>query len=118
MAVKRFYAADMHTALGNTRTQWSEDAVILSTRQLEDGVEVSAAVATTTSRPAPDSGFLLGRSPNAGSTACQAYADSASDASPMSRELSSMRVLMVVAGQLQIEDQDLLAGEGAFVAGR
>jgi len=96
MAVKRFYAADMHTALGNTRTQWGEDAVILSTRQLEDGVGVGSAVESSTSRPALDSGFLLGSSANAGSTACQACADLASDASPMSRELSSMRALMVV----------------------
>ena len=49
MAVKRFYEADMHTALGNTRTQWGEDAAILSTRHLKDGVEVSSAVESSTS---------------------------------------------------------------------
>ena len=117
MAVKRFYEADMHTALGNTRTQWGEDAAILSTRHLKDGVVVSSAVESSTSRPAPDSGFLLGISANAGSTARQACADLASDASPMSRELSSMRALMVVVGQMQIDDQNMFAGEGAFVAG-
>jgi flagellar biosynthesis protein FlhF len=43
MAVKRFYAADMHTALNKIRNQLGADAVILATRQLADGVEVSAA---------------------------------------------------------------------------
>ena len=118
MAVKRFYAVDMCTALGNTRTQWGEGAVILSTRQLEHGVEVRAAVESTASRWVPDSCFQLGRGANAGSAVRQACADSAYDASPMSRELSSMRASMVVAGQMQIEDQGLLAGEGVFFDGR
>lgn len=43
MAVKRFYAVDMRTALNNIRNQLGPDAVILATRQLTDGVEVSAA---------------------------------------------------------------------------
>lgn len=43
MAVKRFYAADMHSALNNIRNNLGADAVILATRQLADGVEVSAA---------------------------------------------------------------------------
>lgn len=46
MAVKRFYAAQMHTALADIRAQLGDDAVILATRQLSDGVEVSAAVDT------------------------------------------------------------------------
>lgn len=91
MAVKRFYAADMHTALGGTRMQLGEDAVTLSTRQLEDGVDVCAAVESTKSTPAPDSSFLLGGSASHCSPAYQAYADLEPDASPMSKELSSMR---------------------------
>lgn len=94
MAVKRFYAADMHSALGNIRTQLGEDAVILSARQLEDGVEVSAAVESTSSRPAPDSSFLLGSSTPARSAAYQTYADLESDVSPMSEELGSMLALL------------------------
>jgi flagellar biosynthesis protein FlhF len=43
MAVKKFYAADMHTALSTIRHQLGEDAVILGSRQLADGVEVSAS---------------------------------------------------------------------------
>ncbi len=43
MAVKKFYAADMHTALNTIRNQLGEDAVILGSRQLADGVEVSAS---------------------------------------------------------------------------
>ncbi len=44
MAVKRFVAPDMHTALNAVRNQLGADAVILATRQLAQGVEVSAAV--------------------------------------------------------------------------
>lgn len=94
MAVKRFYAADMHTALGNIRTQLGEDAVILSTRQLEDGVEVSAAVDSASPRPTPDSSFLFGNGAPGRSTAYQTYADLESDVSPMSKELSSMRAML------------------------
>ncbi|NKB31554.1 MAG: flagellar biosynthesis protein FlhF [Pseudomonadales bacterium] len=49
MAVKRFYAADMHTALYKIRNQLGADAVILATRQLADGVEVSAVAGLTDS---------------------------------------------------------------------
>lgn len=47
MAVKKFYAADMHTALNTIRHQLGEDAVILGSRQLADGVEVSASADST-----------------------------------------------------------------------
>ena len=50
MAVKRFYAADMHTALNKIRNQLGADAVILATRQLADGVEVSAASSLSDSK--------------------------------------------------------------------
>ncbi|MDD9896847.1 MAG: flagellar biosynthesis protein FlhF, partial [Gammaproteobacteria bacterium] len=49
MAVKRFYVADMHTALNKIRNQLGADAVILATRQLAAGVEVSAAASLTDS---------------------------------------------------------------------
>lgn len=91
MAVKRFYAADMHTAPGSTRMQLGEDAVILSVRQLEGGVDVCAAVESTKSTPAPDSSSLLGGSASYCSPAYQTYAVSEPDASLMSKELSSMR---------------------------
>ncbi|MDD9891877.1 MAG: hypothetical protein OXU66_04610 [Gammaproteobacteria bacterium] len=53
MAVKRFYVADMHTALNKIRNQLGADAVILATRQLAAGVEVSAATILTDSANSP-----------------------------------------------------------------
>lgn len=47
MAVKKFYAADMHTALSAIRHQLGDDAVILGSRPHADGVEVSASADTT-----------------------------------------------------------------------
>lgn len=55
MAVKKFYAADMHTALNSIRNQLGEDAVILSSRQLADGVEVSASTEAADSDLSGDS---------------------------------------------------------------
>ena len=43
MAVKKFYASDMRSAMKTIRAQLGEEAVILSTRKLVDGVEVSAS---------------------------------------------------------------------------
>ncbi|MFK7864423.1 MAG: flagellar biosynthesis protein FlhF [Pseudohongiellaceae bacterium] len=43
MAVKKFYASDMRAAMKSIRDQLGDDAVILSTRKLDDGVEVSAS---------------------------------------------------------------------------
>lgn len=43
MAVKKFYASDMRAAMKSIRAQLGEEAIILSTRKLADGVEVSAS---------------------------------------------------------------------------
>ena len=43
MAVKKFYASDMRSAMKTIRAQLGEEAIILSTRKLVDGVEVSAS---------------------------------------------------------------------------
>ncbi|MFT5937885.1 MAG: flagellar biosynthesis protein FlhF, partial [Pseudohongiellaceae bacterium] len=43
MAVKKFYASDMRTAMKAIRAELGDDAIILSTRKLADGVEVSAS---------------------------------------------------------------------------
>lgn len=43
MAVKKFYASDMRAAMKSIRAQLGDDAIILSTRKLDDGVEVSAS---------------------------------------------------------------------------
>jgi len=44
MKIKRYTAATMREALGRIRAEQGEDAVILSTRRLEEGVEVVSAV--------------------------------------------------------------------------
>ena len=43
MKIKRFVAADMRTALRMVRTEHGPDAVILSNRRIEEGVEIVAA---------------------------------------------------------------------------
>ncbi|MDZ4349077.1 MAG: flagellar biosynthesis protein FlhF [Xanthomonadaceae bacterium] len=43
MKIQRFIASDMRTALGQVRQEQGEHAVILSSRRLDDGVEVVAA---------------------------------------------------------------------------
>ncbi|MEQ8803987.1 MAG: hypothetical protein RLP45_18290, partial [Haliea sp.] len=44
MQIKRYMAADMRQALKQVRDEQGPDAVILSSRQLPDGLEVVAAV--------------------------------------------------------------------------
>jgi flagellar biosynthesis protein FlhF len=44
MKIKRFVAADMRQAMGKVREDQGEDAVILSTRRIEEGIEVIAAI--------------------------------------------------------------------------
>jgi flagellar biosynthesis protein FlhF len=44
MKIKRFLAADMRQAMREVREEQGADAVILSTRRLDDGIEIIAAV--------------------------------------------------------------------------
>src|ERR1700677_3549308 len=44
MKIKRFVANDMRQAMRDVRAEQGADAVILSTRRLEDGIEIIAAV--------------------------------------------------------------------------
>ena len=44
MTVKRFYAADMHKAMNIIRSELGDEAIILGSRKLSDGVEVSASL--------------------------------------------------------------------------
>jgi flagellar biosynthesis protein FlhF len=44
MKIKRFLASDMRQAMRDVRAEQGADAVILSTRRLEDGIEIIAAV--------------------------------------------------------------------------
>lgn len=62
MKIKRFVAADMRTAMNLVRKEHGPDAVILSNRRIEEGVEIVAAAhydetavkqALEASRPAP-----------------------------------------------------------------
>lgn len=90
MAVKKFYAVDMRAAPGCMREQLGEDASSLSTRRLEDGVEVVAAVEISLSGPAPDSGFLHGSCDPATMIACQTDSELESDVSLTSNALGSI----------------------------
>jgi flagellar biosynthesis protein FlhF len=63
MKIKRFLAADMRQAMRDVRAEQGADAVILSTRRLEEGIEIIAAVdydeslmreAVRQSSPAPE----------------------------------------------------------------
>ncbi|MQP77453.1 flagellar biosynthesis protein FlhF [Stenotrophomonas sp. MYb238] len=63
MKIKRFVAADMRTAMNLVRKEHGPDAVILSNRRIEEGVEIVAAAhydetavqrALEASRPAPE----------------------------------------------------------------
>ena len=62
MKIKRFVAADMRTAMNLVRKEHGPDAVILSNRRIEEGVEIVAAAhydesvvqrALDAARPAP-----------------------------------------------------------------
>ena len=44
MKIKRYTAASMRIALAQVRAEQGPDAVILSSRRMEDGIEVIAAV--------------------------------------------------------------------------
>src|SRR5262249_50076028 len=44
MKIKRFLAPDMRQAMRDVRAEQGADAVILSTRRLEEGIEIIAAV--------------------------------------------------------------------------
>ncbi len=53
MKIKRFFAADMRTALRQVREQLGSDAVILSNKSVDGGVELVAALDFDDSRLAP-----------------------------------------------------------------
>ncbi len=44
MKIKRYMAASMRAALGQVRAEQGPDAVILSSRRVDEGIEVIAAV--------------------------------------------------------------------------
>ena len=44
MKIKRFLAPDMRQAMRDVRAEQGAEAVILSTRRLEEGIEIIAAV--------------------------------------------------------------------------
>ena len=44
MKIKRFTGSDMKLAMRNVREHWGTDAVILASKRLDDGVEITAAI--------------------------------------------------------------------------
>jgi flagellar biosynthesis protein FlhF len=56
MKIKRFVAPDMRQAMREVREEQGPDAVILSTRRIDDGIEIIAALG-----PAGPTPLSLGR---------------------------------------------------------
>lgn len=73
MAVKKFYASDMRAAMKLIRTQLGDEAIILSTRKLTDGVEVSASA---------DAGAMGGGSFTTGYEADKEFSQKRNDDNP------------------------------------
>ena len=71
MKVKRFFAPDMRQAIRKVRDEQGPDAVILSNRQVEGGIEIIAAVDYDAS--------LFEQQPAADPTELPAVADAAAD---------------------------------------
>lgn len=95
MAVKKFYAADMHTALSTIRNQLGEDAVILGSRQLADGIEVSASTEAADSDLGGDSfASEYAESLNKQDWWQRTIPDAAEDDSGIYSELGNIRALL------------------------
>ena len=75
MRMKRYLASDMRAALRQVRIEQGPDAVILSTRRLDEGVEVCAAVDAADNLHGAE--LLLARAPAPGATATAAVPASA-----------------------------------------
>jgi flagellar biosynthesis protein FlhF len=99
MRIKRFVADNMRQAMNMVRAELGDDAVIMSTRQLDDSVEVTAAMDTEQPvRSAPsapthvaDISQFTSHQPYA---AAQQAAASANDMAQLHQELKQMRAMM------------------------
>jgi flagellar biosynthesis protein FlhF len=119
MRIKRFVAATMRQAMNMVRAELGDDAVIMSTRQLDDSVEVTAAIDAEsvrqvapqpTSQPMAAASQFAAHHPVASSNS-MANADMAN----MYQELKMMRAMMEqqLSGfawqQVQVQDPDKVA---------
>lgn len=94
MKVKRYLAQDMRRALARIRDELGEDAVILSNRSLEDGVEVVAAALAQTPHEAearPSSQSRQQAKVDAETPAAHAATAAVTIAAPDSPEMMRMR---------------------------
>ncbi len=93
MKIKQFLGADMRDALRQIRAELGADAVILSTRALGQGVEVSAACDADTPAPQSASAMAVAAVPTAAASALPS-AVSATEQLSMSEELRTLRQLL------------------------
>jgi len=98
MRIKRFVADNMRQAMNMVRAELGDDAVIMSTRQLDDSVEVTAAM--DTEQPVRSSTPETMASSERSQFSAQPYAAPSSsavtqnDMSQMYHELKQMRAMM------------------------
>ena len=94
MKIKQYLGADMRDALRQIRVELGADAVILSTRRLGQGVEVSAAADTATAAlPVPAAVALAAATPGASAGVMPPVA-AAAEQLAMSGELRTLRQLL------------------------
>lgn len=93
MTIKRYQARDMRTAMRQVREQQGPDAVILSTRQVPEGVEI-CALADGAAVPAPETARVAARVAAASSVLPVPASTSAVDVTAMGTELRSLRELL------------------------
>jgi flagellar biosynthesis protein FlhF len=125
MRIKRFVAANMRQAMNMVRAELGEAAVIMSTRQLDDSVEVTAAMDTDVSETktfSPSAAIAPSHISDLSQfTTRQSYPSSlqpsanAHDIMQMAQEIKQMRAMMEqqLSGfawqQAQVQDPDKVA---------
>lgn len=99
MRIKRFVAANMRQAMNMVRDEMGEDAVIMSTRQMDDSVEVTAGLdqeAVSTAALSPSRGAVSQQHSYTAATTASTNPNSSNNADILSlhQELKQMRELL------------------------
>jgi len=104
MKIKRFLAADMRQAMREVRAEQGADAVILSTRRLDDGIEIIAAIDydETLVREAARHGAPMPE-PAASHAAAERRASAAPPPMPMPMPPSELAMLQPIVEQNVLE---------------
>ncbi|MGC9385409.1 MAG: flagellar biosynthesis protein FlhF [Hydrogenovibrio sp.] len=100
MKLKRYLAPNMRRAMALVRDELGDDAVIMSTRQTDEGVEVVAAIDPEAkqyqaqSEPRPSEGHSSYRSPELEMASLQSSAMTNTDISKMASELQAVKSML------------------------